>query len=50
MALALSATVIGLSIAIPSLVGAGFLQRKVENFAVKIDLLLERILARRPKA
>lgn len=50
VALALSATVIGLSIAIPSLVGAGFLQRKVENYAVKIDLLLERILARHAKS
>jgi len=50
VALALSATVIGLSIAIPSLVGAGFLQRKVENYAVKIDLLLERMLSRQPKA
>ena len=46
VALALSATVIGLSIAIPSLVGAGFLQRKVENYAVKIDLLMERVLSR----
>lgn len=44
VALALSATVIGLSIAIPSLVAAGYLQRKVENNAVKIDLLLERVL------
>ncbi len=46
VALALSATVIGLTIAIPSLVGAGFLQRKVENYAAKLDLLLERILSR----
>jgi biopolymer transport protein ExbB len=49
VALALSATVIGLSIAIPSLVGSGFLQRKVENYAVKIDLLLERVLSRNGK-
>lgn len=49
VALALSATVIGLTIAIPSLVGAGFLQRKVENYAVRIELLLERILAHKPK-
>ncbi len=46
VALALSATVIGLSIAIPSLVAAGYLQRKVENYAVKMDLLLERVLTR----
>ncbi|MBL9215531.1 MAG: MotA/TolQ/ExbB proton channel family protein [Opitutaceae bacterium] len=44
VALALSATVIGLTIAIPSLVGAGFLQRRVENYAAKLDLLLERLL------
>ena len=50
VALALSATVIGLSIAIPSLVGAGFLQRKVENYAVKIDLLMERVLSRNAKS
>ena len=48
--MALSATVIGLSIAIPSLVGAGFLQRKVENYAARIDLLLERILATHGKS
>ena len=50
VALALSATVIGLAIAIPSLVGSGFLQRKVENYAARIDLLLERILATRSKS
>ena len=50
VALALSATVIGLSIAIPSLVGAGFLSRKVENYAVRIDLLLERVLSRSAKS
>lgn len=46
VALALSATVIGLCIAIPSLVGAGYLQRKVENYAAQIDVLLERVLGR----
>jgi biopolymer transport protein ExbB len=49
VALALSATVIGLAIAIPSLVGGGFLQRKVENYAAKIDVLLERLLSRNGK-
>jgi biopolymer transport protein ExbB len=44
VALALSATVIGLCIAIPSLVGAGYLQRKVENYAAQMDVLLERVL------
>lgn len=47
VALALSATVIGLAIAIPALVGGGYLQRKVENYAVQIDSLLERINSRR---
>lgn len=46
VALALSATVIGLCIAIPSLVGAGYLQRKVENYAAQIDVILERVLSR----
>jgi biopolymer transport protein ExbB len=46
VALALSATVIGLTIAIPSLVGAGYLQRKVENYAAQLDVLLERVLRR----
>ena len=46
VALALSATVIGLCIAIPSLVGSGYLQRKIENYAAQLDVLLERILER----
>jgi len=44
--LALSATVIGLTIAIPALVGSGWLQRRVENYAAQLDVLLERILQR----
>jgi biopolymer transport protein ExbB len=44
--LALSATVIGLTIAIPSLVFSGYLQRKIENYAAQLDVLLERILNR----
>lgn len=46
VALALSATVIGLCIAVPSLVGSGYLQRKIENYAAQLDVLLERILKR----
>lgn len=49
VALALSATVIGLCIAIPSLVGSGYLQRKIENYSVQLDVLLERILQRGQK-
>ena len=51
VALALSATLVGLCIAIPSLVGGGYLQRRVENYAAQLGVLLERILARsRPKS
>ena len=46
VALALSATVIGLGIAIPSLIGAGYLSRKVDNYAAELEVLLERILQR----
>ncbi|HEY1792863.1 MAG TPA: MotA/TolQ/ExbB proton channel family protein [Opitutaceae bacterium] len=46
VALALSATVIGLAIAIPSLVGSGYLQRKIDNYAAQLDVLLERIINR----
>jgi biopolymer transport protein ExbB len=49
VALALSGTVLGLAIAIPSLVGGGYLQRKVENYAAQLDVLLERILSRAAK-
>jgi biopolymer transport protein ExbB len=46
VALALSATVIGLTIAIPSLVGAGYLSRKVDNYAAELEVVLERIINR----
>jgi biopolymer transport protein ExbB len=49
VALALSATLLGLSIAIPALVGGGWLQRRIENYAAKLDLLLGCILARSSK-
>jgi len=47
VSLALSATLLGLGVAIPALLGGGYLQRKVETFAVRIDSLLERINSRR---
>ena len=50
VSLALSATLIGLGVALVALVPAGYLQRKVENYAAKIDLLLERILAGQAKS
>jgi biopolymer transport protein ExbB len=46
IALALTTTVMGLAIAIPSVVGSGYLQRRVETYAAEIDSLLERIHAR----
>ncbi|HEY3757683.1 MAG TPA: MotA/TolQ/ExbB proton channel family protein [Opitutaceae bacterium] len=46
IALALSATVIGLAIAIPSLVGSGYLMRKIENYAAELEVLMERVLRR----
>jgi biopolymer transport protein ExbB len=46
IALALTTTVLGLAIAIPCLVGSGYLQRRVETYAVQIESLLERIDAR----
>ena len=49
VALALSATVIGLCIAIPSLVGSGWLQRKIENYAAQLDVILGRIMQRNAK-
>ncbi len=45
VSLALSATLIGLIVALVSIVPAGYLQRKIENYAAKIDLLLERVLS-----
>lgn len=47
VSLALSATVLGLLIAVPALVGGGVLQRRVDKFAAQLDVLLERILARK---
>lgn len=47
---ALSATVLGLCIALPALVGSGYLQRVVEKHAAQLDVLLERVLARQLEA
>lgn len=46
IALALVTTVLGLVIAIPCLVGSGYLHRRVEVFAVKLETLIERLYAR----
>jgi len=46
VSLALSATVLGLTIAIPALIGGGILQRRVDKQAAQLDVLLARILSR----
>jgi biopolymer transport protein ExbB len=48
VSLALSATVIGLLIAVPALVGGGVLQRRVDKQAAELDVLLARLLRERP--
>jgi biopolymer transport protein ExbB len=47
---ALSATLIGLIVALIALVGNGYLQRRIDSQAAKLDVLLERVLALRRKA
>jgi biopolymer transport protein ExbB len=42
---ALSATILGLCIALPALVGGGHLRRVVDKHAAQLDVLLERVLA-----
>ncbi len=44
---ALSATLMGLIIAVLALVGNGYLQRRIDHHAARLDVLLERILAHR---
>ena len=46
VALALTTTVIGLSIAIPSLVANGYLQRRVETYAVQLESLIDLMYGR----
>ncbi len=47
VSLALSATLLGLLIAVPALVGGGILQRRIESYAAQLDVLLGRIVARK---
>lgn len=42
---ALSATLLGLVVAVVALVGNGYLQRRIDKHAARLDVLLERILA-----
>ena len=42
---ALSATLIGLFVAVVALMGNGYLQRRIDHHAARLDVLLERILA-----
>ena len=50
VSLALSATVIGLTIAIPALVASGIFQRRIDKFSAQIDVLLERLLSQKDNA
>lgn len=43
---ALSATILGLCIALPALIGSGHLQRVISKHAAHLDVLLERVLAK----
>ena len=43
---ALSATLLGLCVAIIALAGNGYLGRKIDHHAARLDVLLERMLAR----
>ncbi|MBC8106012.1 MAG: MotA/TolQ/ExbB proton channel family protein, partial [Anaerolineae bacterium] len=47
---ALSATVLGLCIALPALIGGGHLQRVISKHAAQLDVLLERVLAQQGSA
>jgi biopolymer transport protein ExbB len=44
---ALSATLLGLIVAVIALVGNGYLQRRIDKHAARLDVLLERILTTR---
>ncbi len=48
VSLALSATILGLMIALPALIGGGVLQRRVDKFAAQLDVLLARLLSKPP--
>lgn len=43
---ALSATLLGLVVALLALVGNGYIQRRIDSHAATLDVLLERVLAR----
>lgn len=43
ISLALATTVLGLAIAIPCLIASGYLQRRVETYAVELESLLEQL-------
>lgn len=44
VALALTTTVLGLVVAIPALLGNGYIGRRIEMFAAQLEVLLERLL------
>lgn len=44
VALALTTTVLGLVVAIPALLGNGYISRRIEMFAAQLEVLLERLV------
>jgi biopolymer transport protein ExbB len=42
--LALSTTILGLTIAIPAIIGSSFLNRKIDKLAARINVCVERLL------
>ena len=42
--LALSTTIIGLSIAIPAIIGSAYLNRKIDKLAARLNVCIERLL------
>ena len=47
--LALSTTILGLSIAIPAIVGNSYLTRKIEKYYAKLNICIERLIDARMK-
>ena len=44
VALALSTTMLGLSIAIPAIIGSSFLNRKIDKLSARLNVCVERLL------
>lgn len=44
IALALTTTMLGLSIAIPGIIGSGYINRKIDKFAAELEIVVERLI------